>query len=58
MSRAAMQGERRGGVASGTGGAVACAVRTFGDRRGGGTCRFVLVGTFLCAVFEGAGGYR
>ena len=58
MLRVATRGERRGGAASGTGGAAASAVGTFGDRHGGGTWRFSLVSTFICAVSEGAGGYR
>ena len=58
MFRAATQGEQRGGAASGMGGAVACAVRIFEDRRGGGNWRFVLVIKFICAVSEGAGGDR
>ena len=58
MSRTATRGEQLGGADSGTDGAMAFAVRTFRDRRGGGTWRFVLVGAFLCAVSKGAGGDR
>ena len=58
MSRAATRGERHGGAASRTGGDMACALGTFGDCRGGGTWRFVLVDAFICAVSEGTGGDR
>ena len=58
MFKETMRGYQHSGDTLGTSGTAVWAVRTFGDRCGGGTLGLSIpVSTPFCAVLEGVGGY-